>query len=70
MGGHGSTKVGAVTPKPVETLANGGVGLIISSHAYVSTEGQAGPGQLGFYDDALMAGLQEMTAAVHAGGGR
>ena len=51
-------------------LARGGVGLIISSHAYVSREGQAGPWQLGIYDDTLLPGLTEMTAAVHDNGSR
>ena len=64
---------GAVTPKLIATmaaLAAGGVGLIISSHAYVSPEGQAGPWQLGIYKDDLLEGLKKMTAAVHAAGGR
>ena len=64
---------GAVTPKLIDTmsaLANGGVGLIISSHAYVSPEGQAGPWQLGIYKDELMEGLQKMTTAVHDAGGK
>jgi len=49
-------------------LAKGGVGLIITSHAYVSIEGQAGPGQLGIYKDDLMEGLKEMVRAVHGHG--
>jgi len=64
---------GAVTPQLTETmknLARGGVGLIISSHAYVSREGQAGPWQLGIYKDELVEGLGKMTAAVHAAGGK
>jgi len=64
---------GAVTPKLIETmalLAKGGVGLIISSHAYVRPEGQATPWQIGVYEDRLIAGLREMTAAVHEAGGR
>lgn len=64
---------GAVTPKLIATmadLAKGGVGLIISSHAYISPEGQAGPWQLGIYKDELMYGLGQMTAAVHAAGGK
>ncbi|MCL6477261.1 MAG: NADH:flavin oxidoreductase [Peptococcaceae bacterium] len=64
---------GAVTPKLVETmaaLARGGVGLIISSHAYVLPEGQAGPWQIGVYKDELVPGLREMAAAVHDCGGR
>ena len=62
---------GSVTPKLVETLvalARGGVGLVISSHAYVSPEGQAGPWRLGIYKDELMEGLKKMTSAVHAAG--
>ncbi len=64
---------GAVTPDLVNLnaeLARGGVGLIISSHAYVSRAGQAGPWQLGIYDDNLIPGLAELTAAVHHNGGR
>ncbi len=64
---------GAVTPKLLETmnaLAGGGVGLIISSHAYVRQEGKAGPWQLGVYKDELIPGLREMAASVHERGGR
>src|SRR5208337_2577905 len=63
-----ATEDGSVTPKLTETLvalAKGGVGLIISSHAYVLPEGQASPWQLGIYKDELVDGLQKMTAAVH-----
>ena len=51
-------------------LAKGGVGLIISSHAYVSPEGQAGPWQLGVYDDRLIPELEAMATAVHESGGK
>lgn len=51
-------------------LARGGVGLIISSHAYVSPEGQAGPWQLGIYSDELLPGLREMADKVHEAGGK
>ena len=64
---------GACTPKLIDTmaaLAEGGVGLIISSHAYVSPEGQAGPWQLGIYRDELVPGLESMTKAVHDKGGK
>lgn len=64
---------GAVTPKLIETmtaLAKGGVGLIITSHAYVCPGGQAAPWQLGIYQDEQIEGLQTMTAAVHAAGGK
>jgi len=68
-----ATEDGAVTPRLIETmtaLAKGGVGLIISSHAYVRPEGQAGPWQLGVYKDELVEGLREMTEAVHSSGGK
>lgn len=64
---------GEVTPRLIETmadLAQGGVGLIISGHAYVRPEGQATPWQLGVYKDELIPGLREMAAAVHDAGGR
>lgn len=51
-------------------LAKGGVGLIISSHTYVSPEGQASPWQLGIYKDELIPGLEAMTKAVHENGGK
>ena len=44
----------------MEQLAEGGVGLIITGHAYVHRRGQAGPWQLGIYDDALIPGLTRM----------
>jgi 2,4-dienoyl-CoA reductase-like NADH-dependent reductase (Old Yellow Enzyme family) len=68
-----ATADGAVTPKLTETmtaLARGGVGLIITGHAYIRPEGQAAPWQLGIYKDELIRGLQEMTKAVHESGGK
>ena len=64
---------GKVTPKLIEmmeNLAKGGVGLIMSSHAYVSKEGQGTPWQLGVYDDDLIPGLSKMASAVHEYGGK
>lgn len=64
---------GSVTPELIEmmvALAKGGVGLIISSHSYVSRDGQGTPWQLGVYKDELVPGLKEMTAAVHKNGGK
>lgn len=51
-------------------LAEGGVGLIISSHAYVRPEGFAVRGQLGIDRDDCIPGLARMTEAVHGKGGR
>jgi 2,4-dienoyl-CoA reductase-like NADH-dependent reductase (Old Yellow Enzyme family) len=68
-----ATADGKVTPKLTETmvaLSEGGVGLIVSGHAYVAKNGQASPYQLGIYDDSLIDGLAAMTAAVHETGGR
>lgn len=64
---------GAVTPKLTDTmaaLARGGVGLIITSHAYVQREGQAAPLQIGIDKDELVIGLKEMTEAVHTHEGK
>ncbi len=51
-------------------LAEGGVGLIISSHAFVRPEGFAVRGQLGIDRDDCIPGLARMTEAVHGKGGR
>lgn len=51
-------------------LAEGGVGLIITGHAYVSPEGQAGPWQIGVHDDAMIQGLADLAAGVHRAGGK
>jgi 2,4-dienoyl-CoA reductase-like NADH-dependent reductase (Old Yellow Enzyme family) len=51
-------------------FAKGGVGLIITSHAYVSREGRARPRQLGIYSDKLVPGLAAMAKAVHNAGGK
>ncbi len=51
-------------------LATGGVGLIITSHTYVSREGQASRWQLGIYSDELVPGLAAMADAVHNAGGK
>ena len=64
---------GSVTPKLTKTmvdLAKGGVGLIISGHAYVLPEGQAGPWQMGIYKDELIDGLKIMVNEVHEAGGK
>ena len=68
-----ATEGGAVRPpltRLMKDLAEGGAGLLMSSHAYVQKEGQAGPWQLGIHDDALIPGLREICDAVHAAGGK
>ncbi|RJQ43712.1 MAG: NADH:flavin oxidoreductase [Nitrospiraceae bacterium] len=50
-------------------LAKGGVGLIITGHAYVQKAGQAGPYQLGIDRDEHIPGLRNMTDAIHNAGG-
>ena len=64
---------GSVTPALVDCmthLAEGQVGLIISSHAYIKPEGQARPKQIGVYKDALINGLTQIAQAVHGQGGK
>ncbi len=51
-------------------LARGGVGLIISGHAFVGPEGRAGRGQLGIHDDSLVPGLAKMVEEIHRAGGK
>ncbi|OEU73994.1 MAG: NADH:flavin oxidoreductase, partial [Desulfuromonadales bacterium C00003107] len=64
---------GAPTPELnqlMADLAQGEVGLIISGHAYVSSEGQASLWQMGVHDEGLLPKLALMPQAVHAAGGR
>lgn len=64
---------GSCTPKLTDLmvqLAQGGVGLIITGHTYILPVGQAGSRQLGIYKDELVAGLKEMTDAVHREDGK
>ncbi len=51
-------------------LAKGGVGLIITSHAYIRPDGQAGPLQLGIYKDEFIDDLRELTSSIHKHGSR
>lgn len=64
---------GAATDRMTDLLVdlvNGGVGLLISGHAYVSPEGRAGKGQLAVDCDALNDSLSKMTASIHQAGGK
>jgi 2,4-dienoyl-CoA reductase-like NADH-dependent reductase (Old Yellow Enzyme family) len=52
-----------------QTLARGGVGLIITGHMSVHPTGRAHPGMTGIYDDDLVPDLRRLALAVHAEGG-
>ena len=68
-----ATDEGFVTDRLIDLsvqLAKGGVGLIITGHAYVSKEGQASPWQLGAHSDTFIKGLAAMVDAVHGAGGK
>jgi 2,4-dienoyl-CoA reductase-like NADH-dependent reductase (Old Yellow Enzyme family) len=53
----------------MEELCRGDVGLIITGHAHVAREGQAGARQMGIFSDALIDGLKRLTSTVHENGG-
>ena len=68
-----ATDKGACTPKLIDLmvrLVEGGVGLIITGHAYVRQDGQSSRWQLGIYEDELIPGLLAMTRAIHERGGK
>ena len=63
------------SPSPAQAelyraLAEGGVGLIITGHAYVAPEGKCHPEMLGIYDDFLIPKLAELARAAHEGGAK
>ena len=67
-----ATDDGQVTEEMISRmveLADGGVGLIVTGHAYVQPEGKASPRQLAVYDDRFLDGLKRMADRVHEHGG-
>ena len=63
-----ATDDGTCTPQLIDlmsALSVGGVGLIITGHAYIRQDGQHSPWQLGIHQDAVIPGLQNLTHAVH-----
>jgi len=67
-----ATDNGEVTDRLLQLyreLAEGGVGLIISSHSYVAPNGKATPWQIGICADKLLPGLNQLTRTVHDAGG-
>ncbi len=68
-----ATDEGASTPRMIDLmakLADGGVGLIITGHAFVHQQGWHQPWQLGIHTDELIPGLKAMTDATHEKGGK
>ncbi len=68
-----ATDEGACTPQLVNLMSDlsaGGVGLIITGHAFVRPDGQHSPRQLGIHQDALIPGLQNLTRSVHEQGSK
>lgn len=62
---------GAVTDTSValyQKLAQGGVGLIVSGYAFVSSLGQANSGQYGVHTDDMIPGLRRLVQVAHEGG--
>jgi len=63
-----ATNEGFITDRQISlfrNLAEGEVGLIITGHAYVNTEGKASPRQIGIYDDKFIEGLKHLADEVH-----
>lgn len=64
-------KTGNPTPKLIEKykeLAKGGVGLIITGHAYVNSNGKASPRQLSISSDDNISGLANLVSEAHGTG--
>jgi 2,4-dienoyl-CoA reductase-like NADH-dependent reductase (Old Yellow Enzyme family) len=53
-----------------KALAEGGVGLIVTGHAYVHPGGRCRVQMSGIHDDALIPDWSAVAAAVHEAGGR
>jgi 2,4-dienoyl-CoA reductase-like NADH-dependent reductase (Old Yellow Enzyme family) len=51
-------------------LAQGGVGLMVTGHAYVHPGGRCHAGMTGIYEDGLIEAWSEITSAVQEAGGR
>lgn len=64
---------GSVTDNSVaiyEKLGKGGVGLIITGHAFVSPSAQCSLGQYSIHSDDMIPGLRRMVDVVHKGGAK
>lgn len=68
-----SDERGIVRPEIIalyRELAEGGVGLIVKGHLYVTDEGKAHRGMAGISGDYHILKLRELTNAVHENGGK
>ncbi len=68
-----SDERGVVRPEIIDLyrrLAEGGVGLIVKGHLYVTESGKVHPGMAGISSDAHVPMLKRLTDAVHEHGGR
>ena len=68
-----ATDDGLVTDSSVrifESLAKGGLGLIMTGYAYISDVGKAAIGQYGIAEDRHIAGLRRLVEVAHANGAR
>ncbi|HDR46963.1 MAG TPA: NADH:flavin oxidoreductase [Geoalkalibacter subterraneus] len=53
-----------------ETLARGGIGLLISGYAFVRSDGKQLPGKMGIDSDDKIPALRRLTSAAHNNGSR
>jgi len=58
-------RVGSEAIDLYRTLAEGGVGLIITGHMYIRQDGKAGAKQSGMFSDDHVDGWKKVCAAVH-----
>jgi 2,4-dienoyl-CoA reductase-like NADH-dependent reductase (Old Yellow Enzyme family) len=61
-------ETGAATNASVDIfrqLGKAGIGLIVTGHAFISEDGQAGQGQYGIHKDEMIPGLSKLVKAVH-----
>lgn len=49
-----------------KNLAKGGIGLIITSGAYITRDSKSAPGQIGFYNDNFIEEYQKLTDTIHS----